>query len=172
MKAKSAFLFYLLSVSLLKGWPALSAVLRSYFIRTNGSQHCRQRNKTSTNTILTFVRSSWTGTSAGFWLWGSQLLNCTELNRTEPWASAHKGKWGQLTPWKWIEKLKSENIQERAVFYVCVIFWEGRQVYRTALCWPHNFYYRAMLCIRGTSHGPVSVRLSVCLAVRHKSVFY
>ena len=29
-------------------------------------------------------------------------------------------------------------------------------------------YYRAMLCIRGTSHGPVSVRLSV----RHKSVFY
>jgi len=30
------------------------------------------------------------------------------------------------------------------------------------------FYYRAMLCIRGTSHGPVSVRPSV----RHKSVFY
>ena len=29
-------------------------------------------------------------------------------------------------------------------------------------------FYRAMLCIRGTSHGPVSVRLSV----RHKSVFY
>jgi len=24
-----------------------------------------------------------------------------------------------------------------------------------------RFYYRAMLCIRGTSHGPVSVRLSV-----------
>ena len=24
------------------------------------------------------------------------------------------------------------------------------------------FFYRAMLCIRGTSHGPVSVRLSVC----------
>ena len=29
-------------------------------------------------------------------------------------------------------------------------------------------FYRAMLRIRGTSHGPVSVRLSV----RHKSVFY
>jgi len=29
-------------------------------------------------------------------------------------------------------------------------------------------FYRAMLCIRGTSHGPVSVRLSV----RHKSEFY
>ena len=47
---------------------------------------------------------------------------------------------------------------------------------------PKNFvqirprFYRAMLCIRGTSHGPVSVRpsvrLSVCLSVRHKSVFY
>ena len=33
-------------------------------------------------------------------------------------------------------------------------------------------FYRAMLCIRGTSHGPVSVRPSVCPSVRHKSVFY
>ena len=32
----------------------------------------------------------------------------------------------------------------------------------------HVHFYRAMLCIRGPSHGPVSVRLSV----RHKSVFY
>ena len=29
-------------------------------------------------------------------------------------------------------------------------------------------FYRTMLCIRGTSHWPVSV----CLSVRHKSVFY
>ena len=29
-------------------------------------------------------------------------------------------------------------------------------------------FYRAMLCIRGTSHGPVSV----CVCVRHKSMFY
>ena len=29
-------------------------------------------------------------------------------------------------------------------------------------------FYRAMLCIRGICHGPVSVRPSVC----HKSVFY
>jgi len=28
-----------------------------------------------------------------------------------------------------------------------------------------NAFYRAMLCIRGTSHGPVSVRPSVCLSV-------
>jgi len=31
-----------------------------------------------------------------------------------------------------------------------------------------NRFYHAMLCICGTSHGPVSLRLSV----RHKSVFY
>ena len=38
----------------------------------------------------------------------------------------------------------------------------------------HLFIYRAMLCIRGTSHGPVSVSLSVCLSVSvcHKPVFY
>ena len=39
-------------------------------------------------------------------------------------------------------------------------------------------FYRAMLCIRGTSHGPVSVSVclsvsvSVCLSVCHKSEFY
>jgi len=31
---------------------------------------------------------------------------------------------------------------------------------------PALFFYRAMLCIRGTSHGPVSVCLCVCLSVR------
>ena len=35
---------------------------------------------------------------------------------------------------------------------------------------PDWFFYRAMLCIRGTSHGPVSVRLSVCLSVRRSQV--
>ena len=40
----------------------------------------------------------------------------------QPCASAHRGKWGQLTPWKMDEKLKSENMQKRAVFYVYVIF--------------------------------------------------
>jgi len=42
--------------------------------------------------------------------------------------------------------------------------------------WAKFGFYRAMLCIRGTSHGPGSVCLSVCLSVRpsvrHKSVFY
>jgi len=37
-----------------------------------------------------------------------------------------------------------------------------------------RIHYRAMLCIRGTSHGPVSVCLSVsvCVRVCHKPVFY
>jgi len=30
-------------------------------------------------------------------------------------------------------------------------------------------FYRSMLCIRGTSHGPVSVRLSVCPSVTSRS---
>ena len=41
------------------------------------------------------------------------------------WAYAHKlrGKWGQLTPpGKIDEKLKSENMQKRAVLYVYTIF--------------------------------------------------
>ena len=41
------------------------------------------------------------------------------------------------------------------------------------VCLPNiDYFYRAMLCIRGTSHGPVSICLSVCLSVCHKSVFY
>ena len=33
-------------------------------------------------------------------------------------------------------------------------------------------FYRAMLSMRGTSHGPVSVCSSVCPSVCHKSEFY
>jgi len=51
-----------------------------------------------------------------------------------------------------------------------------RAVKRVCVCVVDSFslvindFYRAMLCIRGTSHGPVSVRVrpSVC----HKSEFY
>ena len=39
------------------------------------------------------------------------------------WASAHNGKWGQLTPLeKMDEKLRSEKMHKIAVFYVYVIF--------------------------------------------------
>jgi len=38
-------------------------------------------------------------------------------------ASAHRGKWGQLTPCGKIdEKLKSENVQKRAVFMFMLYF--------------------------------------------------
>ena len=45
---------------------------------------------------------------------------------------------------------------------------------RCALHYCNNLFsfYRVMLCIRGTSHGPVSVCLSVRPSVRYKSVFY
>ena len=43
---------------------------------------------------------------------------------THLWASAHRGKWRQLTPWKMDEKLTSENMQKRAVFYIFVTVWE------------------------------------------------
>jgi len=42
---------------------------------------------------------------------------------SEEWASAHRVKWGQLIPpRKMDEKIKSENMQKTAVFYVYVIF--------------------------------------------------
>jgi len=40
------------------------------------------------------------------------------------------------------------------------------------ICVPNvtnGHFYRAMLCIRGTSHGPVSVSVSVCLSVTSRS---
>ena len=40
-----------------------------------------------------------------------------------PWASAHTGKWGQMThAGKMDEKLKAKTCKKRAVFYVYVIF--------------------------------------------------
>jgi len=52
-------------------------------------------------------------------------------------ASAHRGKWGQLTAHgKMDEKIKSENMQKEQ-FSMFMMYFEsnqGRQVYRTALC--------------------------------------
>jgi len=49
-----------------------------------------------------------------------------------PWESAHRGKWGQLTPqWKMYEKLKSENMQKKEQFSMFMLYFEsnhGRQV--------------------------------------------
>jgi len=46
-----------------------------------------------------------------------------KIKRVCPWTSAHRGKWGQLTPTgKMDEKLKKREHAKRAVFYVYVIF--------------------------------------------------
>jgi len=45
---------------------------------------------------------------------------------TAAWASAHRGKWGQLTPWKMDEKLKSENIQKEQ-FSMFMLYFESNQ---------------------------------------------
>ena len=43
----------------------------------------------------------------------------------KPWASAHRGKWGQLNlPWKNGWKIKKWKHAKREVFYVYVKFWE------------------------------------------------
>jgi len=50
---------------------------------------------------------------------------------------------------------------------VCVLAcsWTHCRVFCHRKLASFNGFYRAMLCIRGTSHGPVSVCLSVCLSV-------
>jgi len=56
----------------------------------------------------------------------------THMYILQAWASAHRGKWDKLTPLeKMDEKLKSENMQKRAVFYAYMFHFEssqGRQV--------------------------------------------
>ena len=42
-----------------------------------------------------------------------------------PWASAHRGKWGQLTPLEeWIKNKRAKTCKKRAFVYVYVICWE------------------------------------------------
>jgi len=46
---------------------------------------------------------------------------------------------------------------------ICIIVPNFIKIGQTvAEIWRFNGFYRAMLCIRGTSHGSVSVRPSVC----------
>jgi len=54
---------------------------------------------------------------------------------------------------------------------VCIILLNFIKIGRTVAdkWWFNGFFYRVMLCIRGTSHGPVSVRPSVCLSVTSRS---
>jgi len=63
----------------------------------------------------------------------TEILDCVSLRQLIlSWASAHRGKWGQLTPppRKMDEKLKSENMQKEQ-FSVFMLYFEsnqGRQV--------------------------------------------
>jgi len=52
----------------------------------------------------------------------ARMQTCDEFAEAVCRSSTHRGKWGQLTPWKMCEKLKIDDMQTRAVFYVYVIF--------------------------------------------------
>ena len=52
-----------------------------------------------------------------------------------------------------VERLTNNNKNKTRKTFAIVV--------RARLCGLYRFFYRAMLCIRGTSHGPVSVCLSV-----------
>jgi len=66
-------------------------------------------------------------------------------------------------PWATITVLRAINSNGSRL--------ETRQSVIHSLCLePRQCFYRAMLCIRGTSHGPVSV--CVCPSVCHKSELY
>ena len=61
---------------------------------------------------------------------GIRLRFSSVFQAMRSWASAHRGKWGQLTPWKMDEKSKSENMQKEQ-FSMFMFYFEsnlGRQV--------------------------------------------
>jgi len=67
--------------------------------------------------------------------WSETLTRATK-SHVWPWASAHRGKWGQLTAWKMDEKLKSENMQKEQ-------FWMGVGVTRGWFqSWQCEFFER------------------------------
>jgi len=47
------------------------------------------------------------------------------LLESQAWLSAHRGKWGQLTPWKMDAKLQSENVQKREQFSMLTVYFES-----------------------------------------------
>ena len=51
---------------------------------------------------------------------------CCDVIDTCTWASAHRGKWDQLTPCKMDEKLKSENVQKEQ-FSMFMLYFKSNQ---------------------------------------------
>jgi len=46
-----------------------------------------------------------------------------EGQRRTSWASAHRGRWGQLTPLeKWMKNYKAKNAKKRSFLCLCYIF--------------------------------------------------
>ena len=69
-----------------------------------------------------------------------------------------------------LSKLKNLTLRQM-LGPICITVPNFIKIGRTvAEMWRFNGFYRAMLCMRGTSHGPVSVCLSVCLCLCLKSV--
>ena len=68
--------------------------------------------------------------------------------RSRAWASARRGKWGQLTLWKNEWKTKKRKHAKRAVFYVYVIFWEQSgqaDVENGAMMTTYSFRYTSQM---------------------------
>ena len=55
---------------------------------------------------------------------GIRLRFSSVFQAMRSWASAHRGKWGQLTPLENGWKIKKRKHAKRAVFHVYVLFWE------------------------------------------------
>jgi len=53
----------------------------------------------------------------------------------------------------------------RGLFCTLVVYTVGLYYARTKMKFVTYGFYRAMLCIRGTSHGPVSVCVCVCVCL-------
>jgi len=69
-----------------------------------------------------------------------------------------------------LSKLKNLTLRQM-LGPICITVPNFIKIGRTvAEMWRFNGFYRAMLCMRGTSDGPVSVCLSVCLCLCLKSV--
>ena len=93
----------------------------------NGFYHC-SRNQSNADYQVSYIKNRKHRVfgcvyRCGYWGVCTCLASMNDC-WVEYWASAHRGKLGQLTPGKMDENLKSENMQKRAVFYVYVIFWE------------------------------------------------
>ena len=78
----------------------------------------RQRRDCDLNPGTTAPESSTLGAKAENGVPSPQIFY---FNHWLPWASAHRGEWGQLTPWKMDEKLKSENMQKKSSF-LCLCY--------------------------------------------------